>query len=263
MDMFESLKSNLKNSDFGQAQESFLDIVFKAFEIQIVRGVEDLYDDFQECCAIYRDGKIVGSGVLVGNRKILTAKHILWNSNSNYSAVFGHHDVTGINLYQPSSIHEVFSFNESDITRERGRDLATVTLRGTPSATPVNYKRDYRDVKGQEILTVGYGCHDDSSRRGERTTWGKRRFVCGKIMDREVVRQFPSVSIQSKEFYTLFCSDWDDNYPSGRLPLSTSRICKRDSGGPAYAMINNNKVLIGVTYGRNRSTAINIHTKIK
>jgi secreted trypsin-like serine protease len=168
--------------------------------------------------ALTRFGSTHCTGTLVEPRKVVTAAHCLEGvSASSLKFVIGPKISTPEHVISVASVSYHPSYNSSSLQN----DIGYVTLSQDAPVEPMKLlpSMDGSWV-GTQLIFVGYGASNGVNQTG----YGTKRFV-----------SMPIQQVWSKQF---------------RYAVNGKNTCNGDSGGPAFAQVNGELLLAGVTsYG--------------
>lgn len=259
----------IEQKNFAGPQLQYVNYFAKLIQLHIVGGVPDIDNKFLECGALFKSGRgrkrLAGSCVLVEEGKVLTAKHVL-DSRISYYLVLGANDVRRFDFDNPPAGVEIHEVKDSQINRFDDRDLAVIHLKKRSSFAPTDFDLNHVEVPGSRILSVGYGCSEDSSISNPWDTWGVKRMNGGEILRKSTLVGNDCLATSNNyEIHSLLydLANLSNSNTDDSCPTSRSRLCHRDSGGALFMMKSGKRILIGINDRTNDENGINTHTKIK
>jgi V8-like Glu-specific endopeptidase len=160
------------------------------------------------------NGEGICTGTLVGAKTVVTAAHCIETPTASKFAF-----VLGSNSYQASAV-KVHSGWDGDADGSEGiNDIAVLILKNSPNVTPTPLAVSAPFV-GEDLTLVGFGV---TSENGQ--DYGTKRITTNNIS-----------KIASTKIYWM---------PAGGVGTT----CYGDSGGPAFATVDGQEILVGVTSG--------------
>jgi secreted trypsin-like serine protease len=180
--------------------------------------------------ALTRFGSTHCTGTVVAPRKVVTAAHCLKGfTASSMKFVLGSRVSAPTAVINVASIQAHPNYNESQLTN----DIGVVTLASDAPVTPVKVlgKMDSSWV-GRELEFVGFGVNNGFNQTGA----GTKRLV-----------KMPISEVAAKQF---------------TYETPSKNTCNGDSGGPAFANVNGELYVAGVTsYGDQNCTQYGVDTR--
>jgi V8-like Glu-specific endopeptidase len=181
--------------------------------------------------ALTRFGATHCTGTVVAPRKVVTAAHCLAGvSASQLKFVLGASVSAPTHTLGVASIKAHPSYNASTLAN----DIGVVTLSADAPVTPLKLLGSMdASWAGKELVFVGFGANNGVNQTG----YGKKRFV-----------RMPVASVSAKQF---------------SYSTPGKNTCNGDSGGPAFAEVNGETLLAGVTsYGDANCTQYGVDTRV-
>lgn len=180
--------------------------------------------------ALTRFGSTHCTATVIAPRKLLTAAHCLKGfTASSMKFVLGGSVSAPTHTLSVASITPHPQYNESTLTN----DIGIVTLASDAPVPPMKLLPSMdQSFVGKELLYVGYGVSNGVNQTGA----GTKRYV-----------RMPTSQVMTKQF---------------RYQTAGKNTCNGDSGGPAFAEINGELLLAGVTsYGDANCTQYGVDTR--
>lgn len=181
--------------------------------------------------AITRNGQMHCTGTLVGPRTVVTAAHCVSGfTASSMKFVLGPKLTTATATLGVASIKAHPNYNATQITN----DVGILTLSADAPIAPMKLLGSMdASWAGTNLTFVGYGANNGNTQTG----YGTKRFVDMAIQ-----------SVSATQF---------------QYAVPGKNTCNGDSGGPAFANVNGEMLVAGVTsYGDENCTQFGVDTRV-
>ncbi|MGC4115996.1 MAG: trypsin-like serine protease [Myxococcales bacterium] len=160
------------------------------------------------------NGDEICTGTLVGAKTVITAAHCIESTTASRYAF-----ILGSTAYPANSVTVHPSWDGNADSGEGKYDIAVIVLKTSPNITPTPVATAAPFV-GQEVTLVGFGVTGENY-----NNYGTKRITTNNLS-----------KVVATKIYWM---------PSGGVGTT----CYGDSGGPAFANVNGQEVLLGVTSG--------------
>jgi len=207
-----------ENQEFRKNALELFGTAMQQKRARIIGGVET--QEFDDCVAVGASNRWCCSGTLVGRNVVLTAAHCL---PSCADRVFFGSDVT-----LPGQIVRV-----SHSERHPSADIAVLILAEDAQVAPRRIQPESSSAEPAWVRIVGFGNTDE----GGTTGYGKRRRVDVPV------KTWKCAASGEPQLYG--CAAESEFVAAPPVLASPADSCTGDSGGPAYALLENQWVLCG------------------
>jgi endonuclease G len=206
--------------------------------LPILGGRPVLKDEFNECCLIGSrdiDGRVVWScsGILIHSQIVLTAAHCIHPGDA-YVVALNTNNQNDVGNGQQINVRKVLIHPDYHKTNLYN-DIATLILQSKVNTQPVSIASSQAINSTKRITLVGFGNYDPQNSAG----FGTKREAEVDIMS---IRHDIKEDLNNEEGRYKYESDLE--FVAGGNGFDT---CKGDSGGPAYIIDNEQRVVAGLT----------------